>query len=127
MSQGMKWPAGLVDVSAIDQQPHPNELGSFRGPDSPTTVRSARAAKTSFSANRPPAFHRPLWDSQNVNGKEPHPIGAIFGTGQRPPPSAFDKKASRGTRINPRRGRVAPTFNVMVRTIRDCPVTELIS
>jgi len=117
VSQGMKWPAGLVDVSAISQQPHPSELGLLRGPESPTTVRSARAVKTSFSADKPPAFHRPLWDAQNVNEKKPHPIGAMFGGGQRPPPSAYDKKAARGARINPRRGKVAPTFNVMVRTI----------
>ena len=117
VSQGMKWPAGLVDVSAISQQQHPNELGLLRGPESPTTVRSARAVKTSFSADKPPAFHRPLWDAQNVNEKKSHPIGAMFGAGQRPPPSAYDKKAARGARINPRRGKVAPTFNIMVRTI----------
>ena len=117
VSQGMKWPTGLVDGSAIDRYPQPNELGLLQGPNSPTTVRSARAAKTSFSADRPPAFHRPLWDAQNVNGKEQHPIGAMFGVGQRPPPSAFDKKAARGARTNPRRGKVAPTFNVMVRAI----------
>jgi hypothetical protein len=117
VSQGVRWPAGFVDASAINQQPQPNEMGSLRGPDSPSAARSARAVKTSFSADKPPAFHRPLWDAQNVNGKEPRPIVAMFGAGQRPPPSAFDKKATRGARINPRRGKVAPTFNVMVRTV----------
>ena len=117
VSHGVKWPAGFVDVTAIDTQLQPNELGSLKGPDSPSLARSARAARTSFSANRPPAFHRPLWDAQNTNGKAPNPISAMFGLGQRPPPSAFDKKASRGARINPRRGKVAPTFNVMVRAI----------
>jgi len=115
VSQGVKWPAGFVDASAIDQQPQPNELGLLKGPDSPSLARSARAARTSFSADRPPAFHRPLWDAQNTNGKTPNPISAKFGVGQRHPPSAFDKKATRGARINPRRGKVAPTFNVMVR------------
>jgi len=120
VSHGVKWPAGFVDVSAIDQQSQPDELGSLKGPDSPNVVRSARAARTSFSADRPPAFHRPLWDAQNTNGKAPNPISAMFGLGQRPPPSAFDKKAARGARINPRRGKVAPTFNVMVRTSLLC-------
>jgi hypothetical protein len=122
VSQAVKWPAGFVDASAIDQHPQPNELGQFKGPDSPSAVRSARAAKTSFSADRPPAFHRPLWDAQNVNGKEPRTAGTKFGVKPRPPPSAFDKKAARGTRVNPRRGRVAPTFNVMV-----CAIHELFS
>ena len=126
MPQGVKWPAGLVDVSAIDQLPQPNELGLLRGPESPTTVRSARAARTSFSADRPPAFHRPLWDAQNLSGKQPHPIGAMFAAGQRPPPSAFDKKAARSPRINPRRGKVAPTFNVMVRAIHEHPIHCLV-
>ena len=117
VSHGVKWPAGFVDVSTTDQHSQPDELGTLKGPNSPNVVRSARAARTSFSADRPPAFHRPLWDAQNTNGKPPHPISAMFGVGQRPPPSAFDKKATRGARINPRRGKVAPTFNVMVRTI----------
>ena len=120
VSQVVKWPANFVDVSVMNQQPHPNELGSLKGPDSPRTVRSARAAKTSFAADRPPAFHRPLWDAQNVNGKEKHPVGVTSGAGQRPPPSAYDKKAARGARINPRRGRVAPNFNVMVRAVHRC-------
>ena len=124
MSQGVKWPAGLVDVSAVDQQLQPNELGSLKGPDSPSPVRSARAARTSFSANRPPAFHRPLWDAQNTNEKKPNPISAMFGIGQRPPPSAFDKKTARNARINPRRGKVAPTFNVMVRAIHQHILTD---
>ena len=114
MSQGVKWPTGLVDVSALNQV-QPNEMGALKRPDSSAVVRSARAAKTSFSADMPPAFHRPLWDARNVNGKDSqHPIGAMFGVGQRPPPSAFDKKAARGARVNPRRGKVAPTFNLMV-------------
>jgi len=120
VSQGVKWPAGFVDVSTINQQTQPDELGLLRGPGSPTPVRSARAARTSFSADRPPAFHRPLWDAKNVNGKEQHPIGTRFGVGQKHPPSAFDKKAARGTRINSRRGKVAPTFNVMVCAIHGC-------
>ena len=117
MSQGVKWPTGWVDVSALDAQLQPNELGALKRPDSSTAVRSARAAKTSFSADKPPAFHRPLWDVRNVNGKPSQPIGAMFKGGQRPPPSAFDKKAARGGRVNPRRGRVAPTFNLMVRVV----------
>ena len=117
VSQGVKWPAGLVDHSTITQQPQPNELGALKGPGPPSPVRSARAAKTSFSADKPPAFHRPLWDVRNVNGKPSQPIGAMFKGGQRPPPSAFDKKAARGGRVNPRRGRVAPTFNLMVRVV----------
>ncbi|KAF9781879.1 Septin-domain-containing protein [Thelephora terrestris] len=115
VSQGVKWPTGWVDVSALDAQLRPNEMGALKGPDSPIAVRSARAAKTSFSADKPPAFHRPLWDVRNANGKESqHPIGAIYGAGKRPPPSAFDKKAARGARVNPRRGKVAPTFNLMI-------------
>ena len=115
VSQGMKWPTGLVDVSTLDTQQQPNEMGALKRPDSFAAVRLARAAKTSFSADQPPAFHRPMWDARNVNGKDSqHPIGAIFGIGKKPPPSAFDKKATRGARINPRRARVAPTFNLMV-------------
>ena len=132
VSQGVKWPAGLVDHSTITQQPQPNELGALKGPGPPSPVRSARAAKTSFSADRPPAFHRPLWDPQNANGntngntneKQPHPISTMFGNGQRPPPSAFDKKAARGARVNPRRGKVAPTFNVMVCAIHKHSTTN---
>ena len=125
VSQGVKWPASFVDVTAIDKQLQPDELGSLRGPESPTTVRSARAARTSFSADRPPAFHRPLWDAQNANGKEPpHPISTMFGVGPKHPPSAFDKKAARNARINPRRGKVAPTFNVMVRAIHKHPILD---
>ena len=124
VSQGMKWPTSFVDVTAIDPRLQPNELGSLGGPGSPTSVRSARAAKTSFSADRPPAFHRPLWDAQNVKGKEQHPIGTKFGGGQRPPPSAYDKKAARSARNNPRRGRVAPTFNIMVRVVHGRPVVR---
>lgn len=124
VSQGMKWPAGFVDVTAADPHLQPNELGSLKGPESPTTVRSARAVKTSFSADRPPAFHRPLWDAQNVKGKEQHPIGTKFGAGPRPPPSAYDKKAARSARMNPRKGKVAPTFNIMVRVVHRRPVVR---
>jgi hypothetical protein len=125
VSQGVKWPTGWVDVSALDAQVQPNEMGALNRPDSSAAVRSARAAKTSFSADKPPAFHRPLWDAGNVNGKDSkHPIGALFGVGQRPPPSAFDKKAARGARTNPRRGRVAPTFNLMVREVFEPPSSE---
>lgn len=124
VSHGVKWPAGLVDASAVNQQLQPNELGLLKGPDSPSPARSARAARTSFSADRPPAFHRPLWDAQNTNKKELPPISTMLGGGQRPPPSAFDKKAARGARINPRRGKVAPTFNVMVRPTHEHSLTE---
>jgi hypothetical protein len=123
VSQGVKWPTGWVDVSALDAHSQPNEMGALKRPDSSAAVRSARAAKTSFSADMPPAFHRPMWDARNVNGKDSHsqhPIGAMFGISQRPPPSAFDKKTARGARVNPRRGRVAPTFNLMV-----CAVHQL--
>src|ERR1700753_2886578 len=106
VSQGVKWPTGWVDVSALDAQLQPNELGALKRPDSSTAVRSARAVQTRFSSDKPPAFHRPLWDVRNVNGKQSQPIGAMFKGGQRPPPSAFDKKAARGGRVNPRRGRV---------------------
>jgi len=127
VSQEVKWPVDFVDVSVMDQQPHPNELGLLKGSDSPRTVRSARAAKTSFAADRPPAFHRPLWDAQNVNTRDTHPIGDLFGAKQRPPPSAYDKKAAKGARINPRRGRVAPTFNVMVRAIHEHRLVKIMS
>ena len=114
-SQGIPWPANLVDVAAIRQSPPPDQR-QVQG-----------AAKVSFSSPDRSAipFHRPFRMSPSKstsaaeNGRPSiasiymsHPPSA-YPTSQIRSPTSLSLSSKQST--SHRRVRVAPTFNLMVR------------
>jgi hypothetical protein len=102
-SQGiLHWPADLVDIAAIQQNPQADVV---------PPQRPQSATKISFQREQGHiSFHKPFRPStEKANDGTRKPVPKI-------PPSAFDKtvRPLSVARFSQRRARIPPTFNLMV-------------